>query len=859
MTKKRGFGALIITVVLLFLTFQVQSQSLPDFSKLNVDELSNEQVQLLFSRAAAMGYSQSDLFELAQQQGLSLEDIGKLNSRYTSIRNAERTARATKSPVGDRLRTAYQDSLKSISKRNTDIFGLDYFSKNSVFLTFEPSVNRPTPQGYKLGAGDVIFIDIYGKSEQYYEAQVNPDGNIILENVGPVRVAGLSIKESKERLLNQLAVFYKGLKGESPNTYLSVSLGQTRAITVSVVGQVELPGTYSLSGFSTVLSALYVSGGVSENGTLRNVKVVRDEKLLGTIDLYEFLVDGKVKDNVLLQDDDVIIVGPYENRVSLQGAVKTPARFELKEGETLADLLRYAGGFREDAYTTKINLTRNQKGERAVADVFEEQYGLFTTQAGDVYLVDQVLDRYANRVIVKGAVYRPGDFAITEGLTVKQLIDRAEGLRPDAFMGRAYLLRTTDELNIETLSFDLGRLMDGSVADITLQSDDVLNIVSSNDLSGEQYVEISGEVNNPGVFAFSKGMGIYDLILMAQGYRESGTGLRAEVTRRISDETDTDNDLSDVLVADLDRNFNGENDMALKAFDHVVIRRNPNFEVQQFVAVEGQVNFPGQYGIKNHGERISDLLKRAGGLDPYAFVEGATLIRRTEFFEGNSEREEKIANLQQLRSRLLENGGNLTEAEQFLLARIDAELNLLGTNQDTNQELSDFAKKDRLEEILQRNSFLGEVKVKQVEAIGIDLAAILNNPGSAPDLLLEEGDILIVPRKTETVSLRGKLLYPTTVRFEPGRTLKFYINSAGGFDNRAKRNGTYVIYANGRVARTRKFLFFRNFPKVEAGAEIIVPAKPIKPPVAVQEIIGITSGLATLAFVISQINNNGTN
>jgi len=856
MTKRPGLRAYTILVVLFFLTTLLHSQTLPDFSKINVDELSAEQVQSLFSRASAMGYSQSDIFDLARQQGLSLTDIGKLSERLGQA-EAARAAKASQSPVEDRMRNAYRDSLQILSKRKSDVFGLDFFSRNSLFLTFQPSANSATPNNYILGAGDELFIDLYGQSEQYYEAQVNPDGNVILENVGPIRLQGLTIAESRNRLINKLATFYTGLKGEKPSTFLSVSLGQTRTISVSVVGQVELPGTYSVSGFSTVLSALYVSGGVSENGTLRNVKLVRDGKSIAIIDLYTFLSTGAIENNKLLKDDDVIIVGPYLNRVSLEGAVKTPARFELKDGETLGDLLAYAGGFREDAYTRKVNITRNQDGEKSVADVFEEQYNLFTAQAGDRYVVDQVLERYSNRVIVKGAVYRPGDFAITEGLTVKQLLDRAEGLRPDAFTGRAFILRTTDELNIETISFNLKDVLEGSNSDIDLEPEDVLNIISSNTLSGERYVEISGEVNNPGIFAYSEGMSIYDLVLMAQGYRESGTGLRAEVTRRISDESDTDNDLSDVIVADLDRDFESDNDLPLKAFDHVVIRRNPNFEVQQFVAVEGQVNYPGKYGIKNHGERISDLLQRAGGLDAYAYVEGATLIRRTEFYEGGSENQQKIENLEKLRDRLLQAAGSLTEAEEFLLDRINKELGLLATDTDSNQELSDFAKKDRLEEILQRNSFLGEVQVKQVEAIGIDLDEILKNPGAAQDLLLEEGDILIVPRKTETVSLRGKLLYPTTVRFEPGRNLKYYINSAGGFDNRARKGQTYVIYANGKVARTKKFLFFRSFPKVEPGAEIIVPARPLKPNLGPSEIIAITSGMATLALLISQIDFSG--
>ena len=843
----------LLAIVLVGFYQPAQSQSLPDFSTIKVDELSNDQIQSLFRRATALGYSQSDIFELARQQGLSITEINKLNQRLTEAK-AQRAAKASSSPVtDDRLREAYNDSLRSFTQRDTDIFGLDFFSRNSAFLTFQPSTNSPTPKNYVLGPGDQVYVDIYGTSEQYYEATVNPDGNLLLENVGPVKLSGLTIEQAKRRLKQKLARFYTDLASDEPSSYLDLSLGQARSIQVSIVGQVELPGTYNLSAFSTVLNSLYVCGGITENGTLREVKLVRNGQLHATMDLYGFLINGASKDNVLLEDNDVIIVGPYSNRISLNGAVKTPGRFEMKEGETLQDLLRYAGGLREDAYNRKINLTRNQNGERVVADVFEEQFGVFTTQTGDEYLVDQVLDRFSNRVIVKGAVFRPGDYAITDKLTVKRLLERAEGLRADAFMQRAYIVRTTEDLNTRTISFDLQDLLNGTIADIVLQREDVLNILSSNELSSEQYVEISGEVNNPGIYPFSEGMDINDLVLMASGYRESATGMRAEITRRISDENDPDYDLSDVIVTDLDRDFDNINKTGLVPFDYVVIRRNPNFQVQQFVAVEGQVNYPGQYGIKDHGERISDLLNRAGGTNPYAYVQGATLIRRTEFYDGVSETEQQRANLEKLRQRLLE-PKSLTEAEQFLLNRVETELALLAVSDNGNQQLSDFAKRDRLEEIIQRNSLIGDVQIKQSEAIGINLEAILENPGSRDDLLLEEGDILIIPRRAETVSLRGKLLYPTTVRYEQGRGLKHYINSAGGFDNRAKRGGTYVIYANGKVARTKRFLFFKFYPKPEPGAEIIVPTRPLRPGSGLQEILGITSGLATIAFLISQTN-----
>ncbi len=832
------------------------AQSLPDFSTINVDELSDQQIESLFRRATAMGYSQSDIFQLARQQGLSATELTKLQERLSQSKSSSRTSQGSGSPVDDaRLRSSYTDSLRSLSKRETDIFGLDFFSRNSPFLTFQPSLNTPTPRNYTLGVNDEVFIDIYGNSEQYYQAIINPDGNVIIENIGPIKLSGLTIDDARKKITSRLAVFYKGLQGDRPTSFLDVSLGQTRSINVSIVGQVELPGTYNLTAFSTIMSALYVAGGVTEEGTLREVKLFRDGNLMTSLDLYQFLINGKTDDNLRLEENDVIIIGPYTNRVSLQGAVKTSARFELKNGETVKELLSYAGGFNEKAYTRKINLIRNQGGEKVVADVFEEQYGLFTTAAGDVYRVDEILDRFTNRVIIKGAVYRPGNYAITSTLSVKQLIEKADGTRADAFLDRAFIVRTTEDLNTETISFNLRDILNGNAPDVTLRREDVLNILSSNDLKGERYVEISGEINSPGIFSFADGMTVEDLVLMSQGFKQSATGMRAEITRRITSEAQTAYDLSNVIIIDLDKSLGAETENSrLEPFDHVIIRRNPNFHFQRFAAIEGQVNYPGQYAIRNYGERISDLIERSGGLNPYAYVKGATLIRKTEFFEEPSEDQRQVDDLLKLRQKLLEEPESLSESELFLLSRIEKELELLSSDDNPNEKLSDFAKRERLQEILQRNSLLGDVQLKQAEAIGIDLAKILSSPGSIEDLLLEEGDVLIIPKKVETVRLRGKLLYPTTVRFEEGKSLKYFIDNAGGFDSRAKRSRTYVIYANGRVARTKRFLFFRSYPKAAPGAEIIVPSKPIKPVLGPQELIGITSGLATLALLLSQIN-----
>lgn len=848
--------SLVLGFILVSIPEIGNAQSLPDFSTINVDELSDQQIESMFRRATSMGYSQSDIFQLARQQGLSATELTKLQNRLSQSKNSSRASQGTGSPVDDaRLRLSYADSLRSLAKRESDIFGLDFFSRNSPFLTFQPSLNAPTPRNYILGVNDELFIDIYGNSEQYYQALINPDGNIIIENIGPIRLSGLTVDAARKKVKSRLAVFYKGLQGDRPTSFLDVSLGQTRSIQVSIVGQVELPGTYNLTAFSTMMSALYVAGGITEEGTLREVKLFRGGNPLATLDLYEFLINGKSDNNLMLEENDVIIVAPYTNRVSLEGAVKTSARFELKDGETVEELLKYAGGFNEKAYTKKINLVRNQGGEKVVADVFEEQYGLFTTAAGDVYTVDEILDRFTNRVIIKGAVYRPGNYAITSTLSVKRLIEKADGTRADAFLDRAFIVRTTEDLNTETISFNLRDILNGSAPDVALRREDVLNILSSNDLKGERYVEISGEVNNPGIFSFAEGMTVEDLVLMSQGFKQSATGMRAEITRRITSEAQTAYDLSNVITMDLDKSLSTESSTSkLVPFDHVIIRRNPNFHFQRFAAIEGQVTYPGQYAIRNYGERISDLIERSGGLNPYAYVQGATLIRKTEFFEEPSEDQRQVDDLLKLRQKLLEEPESLSESELFLLTRVEKELELLSPEDNQNEKLSDFAKRERLQEILQRNSLLGDVQLKQAEAIGIDLAKILESPGSIEDLLLEEGDVLIIPKKVETVRLRGKLLYPTTVRFEEGKSLKYFIDNAGGFDSRAKRSRTYVIYANGRVARTKRFLFFRSYPKAAPGAEIIVPSKPIKPVLGPQELIGITSGLATLALLLSQIN-----
>ncbi|WP_176723310.1 SLBB domain-containing protein [Roseivirga misakiensis] len=804
-------------------------------------------------QATALGYSESDLLELARQQGWSSSEIDQFRQRIDNVKTS-RISEASSDIISDsRLRGAYFDSLNSKSRVISDVFGLDFFGNKSPFLSFGSSQNLPTPANYILGPGDELFIDIYGSSEQYYQAEISPDGIVLLENIGPIHVSGLRIEEAKRVLKQKLSGFYKELVGSNPKSSLGVSLGSARSISVSIAGEVEVPGTYNLSAFSTVLNALYLSGGVRENGTLREIKIVRGGKLTSTIDLYPYLVDGMLSDEGWLKDGDVVIVGVYTNRVSLAGEVKRAGRFELKEGENLEDLIRFGGGFSEFALTKQISLTRNLEGEKFVSDIFAQQFPLFEPKPGDIYNIPRVLDRFRNRVQVKGAVFRPGDYAIEDGLTVTQLIDKAAGLKGDAVFQRALIVRTKPDLSTENISFDLGQLIEGKTSDITLEREDVLQIFSIHDLGEEQYVEVSGEVNNGGIFGFSDNMTIEDLIALAGGLKSSASSSRIEITRRLGDSES--GAISEVLVRDIQNDLKlSDSSFVLMPYDHVLVRKNPNFFTQRFVVVEGQVEFPGDYAIKDQNERISSLLERSGGVNQFAFVEGASLLRKTEFYSESSDIELQINDLQMLLERFDENPESLTESQLAQLERINGELEKLSNSAEENQNLSSFAKRERLKEIVKRNTLYGEVELKESEAIGIDLEKILANPGSKHDLILQEGDVLVIPKEAETVRLRGRVLYPTTVLFEKERSLRHFIDKAGGFDNRAKRRGTYVIYPNGSVARTKGFLFFRNYPKVTAGSEIIVPAKPPKIPVTPGEIIGITSGLATLALLVSQID-----
>lgn len=844
---------------------QAAGQSLPDIATINVDELTDDQIRELIRRASDAGINEMELIQMARLRGLPAREAEKLQERIEQLEmaTAGRRSRTTASKREPRRQVDFneisqglikvQGEFDGVNDKSSNIFGADLFFNKNRRLSFEPNLNIATPKNYILGPGDMVYVDIYGESEQYYEANINPDGFLILDNVGPISVSGKSIEEATGIIRNRLATYYPGIRGNNPSTFVQVTLGNVRTIQVHLVGEVRLPGTFTLSAFSTVFNALYAAGGPNENGSMRNIKVIRNGKAVATVDVYDFLVEGKANLDLKLQDQDLILVEPFLARATVKGEVKRPKIFEIKEGDSFEDLLRYAGGFTDEAFKDRINVTRITGKERAVSDIFNNQFGLFLVKGGDEFQVGRVLNRFTNRVQVKGAVFREGNYALSEGMGLRQLIRNAEGLRGDAYMERASILRTFDDLSTEVLTVNLKDIMDGRASDISLQREDVVRISSIYDLQEEYYVQINGEVRNPGTYPFSKNMAVEELIIMAGGLREAANIQDVEIARRSA--STAEGNFSDIIPVNLNANLIPDAQSAiLTPFDMVVVRRKSNFNLDKLIKVEGQVNSPGIFPIKNAEERISDVIKRAGGLTAFAYPQGATLIRRTEFYETESEQLRRQRNLLDLQQKLLMDPNN-TEAQELLLERLFRDL---GNDPEVIGEGLEAAasKREVLTGITETKADIAPVKIRQTEAVAIDLEAIIRNPGSDLDMILEEGDIISIPRQLQTVRLRGDVVYPATVRFEKERGMKYYINRAGGFDIRANRKRTYIVYANGEVARTKSILGLRSYPSVRPGSEVIVPTKGPRIPIRPGELVGLATGLATLVLVVTQINNN---
>jgi protein involved in polysaccharide export with SLBB domain len=835
------------------------AQSTTDITSIRVDQLSDDQIEELVKRAQDAGLSSTDFLMMAQMRGMPSGEVEKLRSRIEGLSVGSSKSRSTNvSKRSAREQIDLNDitqglmetqELMETEEADTLLFGSKLFFQKNRKLSFEPSLNQATPKNYILGPGDLLYVDIYGQSEKYYEATVNPEGSILLDNIGLISVSGKTIEAAEGIIKSRVAAYYSGLSGANPKTFLQVTLGNVKTIKVHILNEVRLPGTFTLSAFSTVFNALYAAGGPSENGTLRAIQLIRNNKKIAEIDVYDLLINGTANLDVQLQDQDVILVNPYLARVKVVGEVKRPLIFEVTPEDNLEDLIRYAGGYTDLAFKDRISISRITGNQRSISDVYQNQLGLFTLKGGDEVAVGRILDRFSNRIQIKGAVFRPGTFALTEGLTLTQLIKNADGLKGDAYTQRASILRTKGDLSSEVLEVNLQEVLAGNQADVPLQREDVVRISSIYDVQNERYIQILGEVKRPGTYPYAEGMTPEELILTAGGLQESANIKDIEIARRLEDSDS--GTLSDIITTSInqDLSFN-PNAIALLPFDQVIVRKRANFTMQRLVSVEGQVNSPGIFAIQTSVDRISDLVKRAGGVNQFAYTKGATLIRKTEFFTTESEQVRRQKNLEALRV-LLKDDPNNAEAQEELLKRLFRDLPK--EKVEEKDSLANDVKRESLDQIAAETPGVA-VKIKETEAVAINLEKILANPGSEEDLVLEEGDILNVPKLLQTVRMRGDVVYPTTLRHEQGRGLRYYINGAGGFDRRANRKQTYVVYANGAVKRTKGFFGIRSYPLVEPGAEVIIPSKGPKTPIRLGELVGVTTGLATLVLVLSQIN-----
>jgi protein involved in polysaccharide export with SLBB domain len=789
-----------------------------DLSRIKVEELSEGQIRQILERAEESGMTEAQMKAALRTRGMAPSQINKLEERLKEMqsepsgmdiasRSRQEVLEKKKEDIfGSLLERDMEEDSAEVAGPESRIFGYKLF--RNEYLTFEPGMNIPTPPDYQIGPGDQLIVDVWGASQQNYQLPVSPEGTIYIENLGPIQLAGLTMEKASERILGRLKGIYSGLSGPGRNTYAEVTLGNIRSISVHILGEVNLPGTFTLSSFATVFNALHASGGPSLNGSFRDIELFRNNERIATMDVYDFLIHGKQDGNIRLQDQDIIKVNPYKTRVDITGEIKRPGLYELSTGESLDQLIDYTGGFTDKAYKKRLSVYRKTDTERKLIDLKKEEAATFGLQDGDSIPVSKILNRFENRVTINGAVYRPGEYALNNELTIRELIGKAEGLRDDAFLARALIYRTRDDFTLEIIPVNLRTMLENPESSVRLRKDDVVAISSIFDLREEYFIELSGEVNQPGVYPYMENSTLEDLIVMAGGLREAATPSRVEVARRYrftEDAASFDGRIAEIFYFDIDRNLeltDGGEKFIMEPFDQVFIRKSPGYETSQTIAINGEVLYPGSYSISTKEEKISDLITRAGGLTSEAYPEGAKLIRR---LPGNQE--ERLKALESL----------MRDSEDSLVFNIDEE---------------------------------------NEQAIGIDLKKILESPGSKYDLLVQHQDRIEIPVEMQTVRLSGAVLYPVSVRYDKSFSFSSYIARSGGFASDAKRSKSYVIYANGSVDRTNNFLFFNLYPKIEPGAEIVVPQKPPKDKVSTQEVIGISSALTSMALIIVTIINS---
>ena len=789
-------------------------------------QMSDEQVVQYVKDGQKAGKTQQQMTTELMRRGVTKEQVLRIQKKYEGNRetvNSSNGAIDNKSRQRSSLSTAvtYGGNSRTINRSNREgtLMGNDTIVQNTIVqemgdptlqifghniftaenLTFEPNSNIATPTNYRLGPGDEVIIDIWGNSQDLIRQTISPEGTIQVNTLGPLYLNGRTVKEATNYLKQKLATIYA-------DSQINLSLGDTRSIQVNVMGEVKFPGTYMISSFSSVFHALYSAGGVNDIGSLRSIKVMRNGKVFANLDVYNFIMQGKFKDDIRLQDGDVVLVDPYESLIQISGKVKRPMFYEMKPTETVSTLLDYAGGFTGDAYKKAVRIVRKSGREYQIYNVDEIDFSVFRLADGDVLSVDSILQRFENRVEIRGAVYREGLYQLNGTVnTVKQLIKKAEGVRGDAFLNRAILDREREDFTHEIIPIDVKGLLNGIVADIPLQKNDVLYIPSIHDLKEEQTLTIHGEVAFPGTYAYSDNMTIEDIIIQAGGLLETASAVKIEIARRVKDPKSTSFStiIGQTYSFDLKDGFligDNANIFSLQPFDEVYVRKSPAYFAQQNVTISGEVMFDGVYSLQQKNERLSDVVSRAGGVTPDAYVKGARLVRQM-----NEEERRRQADV----LRMARSGEG---KDSISIEKLD-----MGTTY----------------------------------SVGIDLEKALENPGSDYDLVLREGDHLFIPEYVNTVKISGSVMYPNTVLYKDGKKLKHYVNLAGGYGSDAKKSKAYVIYMNGTVAKLSKY----KSSLIQPGCEIVIPSKPESKKMSVAEVMSIGTTSASLATMIASMVN----
>jgi protein involved in polysaccharide export with SLBB domain len=771
-------------------------------------QMSDQQIIDELRRYQSSGMSQEQIAAEMVKKGVTTSQMQRLRDQYMGQEAISTGAlKSNNSLDGDVLRgeAGFEEAATATEgavEPGERIYGQNLFSSQN--LTFAPNMNMPTPANYILGAGDQIIIDVWGDSELNVQYTIAPDGHITVPGIGRIQLSGMNVKQAESRIRTQFSTIYSDLDSSEPHTFLAISVGNVRTIKVNVMGEVRTPGTYTLSSFSSAFHAMYAAGGTTNIGSLRNIRIFRAGRQAAEIDLYEYLMKGNSMSDITLQDGDIVMVEPFGSLAQVIGEVRRPMWYEMKPDETLEDLIRYSGGFSGNAYTAALTLIRSGEEKLEAYTLSQPEYSTFQIKDGDRVEVNNILDEYANMVEITGSVYRPGKYAIGDRInTVRDLIEIAQGTTGDAYLQRALLYRENDDLTRSMESFNVSDLMSGRINDITLKKNDLLHIPSVLSLDDRFTVYIGGEVRKPDSYPYADNMRLEDIILQAGGITEAASTARIDVYRRIKDPGSTTlGDLSSIMQSFtlVDGEIvSSDPDFVLQPYDQIVVRRSPAYEIQQMVTIEGEVLFEGDYAKISKDERLSSLVKRAGGLTKYAYTKGARLSRR------------------------------LTADEQEKLResiRIKAQVDRLDTDSLIREQLD------------------GEDLSTQY--VAIDLEKALKNPGGPSDIILKEGDVLNVPEYNEMVKISGGVLYPNMVTYQKNRKLGYYIDQAGGYSRLAMKSKPFVVYMNGEVASGR-------WAKIEPGCEIIVPERPEREPLNMQGILGLGTSIASIALLISNL------